>query len=363
MITNHFDVQGLSDLEVIESRKKFGQNRLNYKKTNTILEAIKNLVREPMILLLLVAASIYFISGKISDGIFMASAIVLVAMISLYQDSRSRNALEKLKQFTQNKCNVIRNGNKIEISTENLVIGDLLMAEEGSSISADGTIIQSNDFSVNESILTGESYAVFKDQKSIDNQIFLGTTVSSGLAIATITAIGNETKLGKIGKSLENIDEQATPLEIQISQFVKKMVYAGALVFVLVWGINYYHTHLILSSLIKALTLAMSILPEEIPVAFTTFMALGGTSVDTRPGMVARISHPKRTSSRSITSSMGRSFHWATVDCSKGAYSGFCTALRISDGLVVASWGWNCASCLKSPVSATTVVNCLRASS
>ncbi len=275
MITNHFDVQGLSDLEVIESRKKFGQNRLNYKKTNTILEAIKNLVREPMILLLLVAASIYFISGKISDGIFMASAIVLVAMISLYQDSRSRNALEKLKQFTQNKCNVIRNGNKIEINTEDLVIGDLLIAEEGSSISADGTIIQSNDFSVNESILTGESYAVFKDQKSIDNQIFLGTTVSSGLAIATITAIGNETKLGKIGKSLENIDEQATPLEIQISQFVKKMVYAGALVFVLVWGINYYHTHLILSSLIKALTLAMSILPEEIPVAFTTFMALG----------------------------------------------------------------------------------------
>ncbi|MCC7026800.1 MAG: cation-translocating P-type ATPase [Saprospiraceae bacterium] len=275
MITNHFDVQGLSDLEVIESRKKFGQNRLNYKKTNTVLEAIKNLIREPMILLLLVAASIYFISGKISDGIFMATAIVLVATISLYQDSRSRNALEKLKQFTQNKCTVIRNGNKIDINTEDIVLGDVLIAEEGSSISADGTIIQSNDFSVNESILTGESYAVFKDQKSIDNQIFLGTTVSSGLAIATITAIGNATKLGKIGKSLEDIDEQATPLEIQISQFVKKMVYAGALVFILVWGINYYHTHLILSSLIKALTLAMSILPEEIPVAFTTFMALG----------------------------------------------------------------------------------------
>jgi len=86
MITNHFDVQGLSDLEVIESRKKFGQNRLNYKKTNTILEAIKNLVREPMILLLLLAASIYFIIGKISDGFFMASAIVFVAIIPFYQD-------------------------------------------------------------------------------------------------------------------------------------------------------------------------------------------------------------------------------------------------------------------------------------
>ncbi|MCY7360670.1 MAG: cation-translocating P-type ATPase, partial [Ignavibacteria bacterium] len=100
-------------------------------------------------------------------------------------------------------------------------------------------------------------------------------TVAGGLAIATITAIGNETKLGKIGKSLESIKEERTPLELQISNFVKKMVIAGAIVFVIVWAINYFHSYNILDSLLKALTLAMSILPEEIPVAFTTFMALG----------------------------------------------------------------------------------------
>ena len=88
-------------------------------------------------------------------------------------------------------------------------------------------------------------------------------------------AIGNETKLGKIGKSLEGIQEEKTPLELQITNFVKKMVIAGVIVFLIVWAINYWHSHDLLDSLLKALTLAMSILPEEIPVAFTTFMALG----------------------------------------------------------------------------------------
>ena len=95
----------------------------------------------------------------------------------------------------------------MEISSEELVLGDSLMIKEGTSISADGTIVHSNDFSVNESILTGESLAVYKDSKKEDNQVCQGTTVNSGLAIATITAIGNQTRLGNIGKSLENIKE------------------------------------------------------------------------------------------------------------------------------------------------------------
>ncbi|MGY0036474.1 cation-translocating P-type ATPase [Pedobacter sp. NJ-S-72] len=195
--------------------------------------------------------------------------------ISLYQDSRSRNALEKLKDFTKPKSKVIRNGGVISVKTEDLVIGDNLVAEEGTSIAADGVIIHSNDFSVNESLLSGESLSLFKDENQSDNLIYQGTTVSSGLAIAVITAIGSQTRLNKIGQSLENIKEEKTPLELQIWNFVKKMVIAGFIIFILVWGINYFHSNNLLDSLLKALTLAMSILPEEIPVAFTTFMALG----------------------------------------------------------------------------------------
>jgi Ca2+-transporting ATPase len=275
MIINNFTINGLTNKQVAESIKKNGINQLVYKKENSIVIAIKSLVKEPMIILLLVASLIYFLSGKTGDGIFLSSAIILIAVISLYQDSRSRNALEKLKDFTLPFCKVIRNNTIEKIKSDDLVIDDILIIEEGALISADGIILHSNDFSLNESILTGESLAVFKDKSQEDHFVFRGTSAASGSAIVQINAIGNETKLGKIGKSLESINEEKTPLEIQIDSFVKKMVIIGAIIFAIVWVINYLQSFNLFDSLLKALTLAMSVLPEEIPVAFTTFMALG----------------------------------------------------------------------------------------
>jgi Ca2+-transporting ATPase len=275
MPTKKINIQGLTQEQVLLAREKFGQNQLDYKKENNFIDTVKRIFKDPMMILLLTAATIYFVSNKIGDGIFLIVAIVFQTSISLYQYSRSKNALEKLKDFSQPNCKVIRDGNVEEIKSEDLVIGDCLMVEEGNSITADGEIIYSQDFSVNESILTGESFAVFKDETKQDKNIYSGTSVASGLVVATITAIGNQTKLGKIGTSLENIEEEKTPLEIQIANFVKKMAIAGAIVFVIVWIFNYIHSQHILNSLLQSLTLAMSILPEEIPVAFTTFMALG----------------------------------------------------------------------------------------
>jgi len=269
------NISGLTDEQVLLARENFGQNKLDYKKESEFIAAIKRIAKDPMVILLLAASSIYFISGKIGDGIFLLVAIVFQTSISLYQYSRSKNALDQLKDFSQPKCKVVRNGKVEEIKREELVVGDSMIIEEGTSIAADGIIVHATDFSVNESILTGESLSVFKNIKKEDKFIYSGTTVSSGMAIATITAIGNETKLGKIGTSLESIDEEKTPLEIQITNFVKKMAIAGAIVFTIVWAINYYHSQNLLNSLLQSLTLAMSILPEEIPVAFTTFMALG----------------------------------------------------------------------------------------
>src|SRR3954470_9363929 len=115
MPDSHFNVEGLSAEQVLVAREKYGANRVNYKKEHGLLLALKGLAKEPMVLLLLVTSCIYFISGKPGDGIFLASAIVVVAAISLYQDSRSRNALEKLKAFTQPGCKVIREGSIQEI--------------------------------------------------------------------------------------------------------------------------------------------------------------------------------------------------------------------------------------------------------
>ncbi len=275
MPSDYYNIKGLNNEQIIFAREKFGKNILSLKKKNNVIEAIKNLAKEPMIILLLAATAIYFASGKIGDAIFLLSAIIIISVISWYQDSRSRKALQKLKYLSQPNCKVIRNGISQEIKSEDLVVGDILIVEEGTSITADGTIFHSNDFSVNEAILTGESFPAFKDSTQSDKYVFKGTTVASGLAIVTVTQIGNQTKLGKIGKSLDSIKEEKTPLEQQINNFVMKMVIAGALIFVLVWALNYFRSYDLLDSLLKSLTLAMSILPEEIPMAFTAFMAIG----------------------------------------------------------------------------------------
>lgn len=268
-------ITGLTSEEVVLARQQFGSNKLTYKSISPFLATILRTLKEPMVILLLVAASVYFVSGKTGDGAVLLAAILFQASISNYQYSRSKNALEKLKNFSQPACKVIRNGEIKEIKSEEVVIADRLIVEEGSLIVADGNIIQSNDFSVNESILTGESLPAYKDKKRDDHVVYSGTTVASGLAIAVVTAIGNETRLGKIGKSIERIDEEKTPLELQITNFVRNMAIAGTIVFIVVWMINYGNSHNLLTSLLQSLTLAMSVLPEEIPVAFTTFMALG----------------------------------------------------------------------------------------
>lgn len=275
MTSSNLNIQGLNDEQVILARKQFGTNKLSFKGRNEFIEVIKRIGTDPMMILLITASIIYFASGKIGDGLFLGVAIIFQSSISLFQYSRSKNALEKLKDYSQPKCKVFRNGKREEIKSEDLVVGDAIMVEEGSLVTADGKIIQSNDFSINESILTGESMAVFKDKTQEDNFIYSGTAIVSGYAIATITAVGNATKLGKIGESLENIIEEKTPLEVQIGNFVKKMAITGFIVFLIVWAINYWNSYELLKSLLQSLTLAMSILPEEIPVAFTTFMALG----------------------------------------------------------------------------------------
>jgi len=275
MNTSVKELKGLSFDEVVENRKKFGINKTNYKKESRFLSFLKTVFAEPMVVLLLIASAIYFINSQYSDAVFLSVSILLIVAISLYQEKRSRNALEKLQDFTEPLCKVIREGLEQNIKNHDIVVEDLVVIEEGCMVPADGFIIRSNDFSVNESILTGESMSVFKDRKKEDNTVFSGTTVVSGLAVFQVTEVGNQTNLGKIGSSLEAISDEKTPLELQIGNFIKKMVFAGALMFILVWCINYIKNGNILGSLLLSLTLAMSILPEEIPVAFTTFMALG----------------------------------------------------------------------------------------
>ncbi len=280
-------LKGLNDNEVAASKKKYGYNRIDSTRKSTGLELLLNILKEPMLLLLIAVAIIYVIVGNYSEALFMFGAIIAVSGISFYQDNRSKKALEALEKLNEPLSKVIRNSEVIEIPTHDIAVGDLCITEEGKMINADGKIVHSNDFSVNEASLTGESLSVFKSSESDDNNIYSGTVAVSGLAVFEVEKIGAATRLGKIGLSISGIKEEASPLQLQIRKFVKAMAIAGIIIFLLVCVVNYYHTGSLIDSLLNGLTMAMSVLPEEIPVAFTTFMALGAWKL-MREGIIVK---------------------------------------------------------------------------
>lgn len=267
--------QGLSDEQVQHSREEFGYNQMDSMRKSTWLDMLLGILKEPMLILLIAISVIYLTIGDYGEAAFMLVAIILVSAISFYQDNRSKKALEALEKLNEPLSSVIRNRKIISIPTHEIAVGDLCITEEGKIINADGRIVHSNDFSVNESPLTGESLSVFKNAESDNNKVYSGTITVSGLAVFEVEKIGKETRIGKIGASIAEIKEEESPLQVQIGKFVKTMAVVGIAVFLLVCAVNYYHTQDLLASLLNGLTLAMSILPEEIPVAFTTFMALG----------------------------------------------------------------------------------------
>lgn len=272
-IPNH--LKGLSQNEVSQARAKYGYNLLTTTHKSTWMELLLGILKEPMLILLIVISLIYVIVGDYAEAAFMVVAIVAVTAISFYQDNRSKKALEELEKLNEPLSVVIRDAQVVKIPTREIVVGDLCITEEGRMINADGVIVHSNDFSVNESSLTGESFSVFKDSTTADNFVYSSTITVSGLAVFQVQRIGKETRVGKIGESIRTIKEEISPLQIQIQKFVKAMAIVGIVIFLLVCLFSYLDTHNIVVSLLNGLTLAMSILPEEIPVAFTTFMALG----------------------------------------------------------------------------------------
>ena len=156
------NIQGLRDEEVTKSRAAYGVNKEHAGENRLLLHVLKEIFFQPMFILLLAACLIYFFVGRYSDGIIMMVSIFIVSGISLYQEYRSQDAISALKKLSAPKSNVIRNGVQIKIPTEEIVVDDIVVLEEGEIISVDGVVISANDFSVNESILTGESFPVDK---------------------------------------------------------------------------------------------------------------------------------------------------------------------------------------------------------
>ncbi len=280
---------GLLSQDIPGLQKKYGKNIFIGERSRTFLTRAWEIVKEPMFIMLLIACSLYFILGKQSEAIMMLMAMLLVTAISVYQDWKSSVALEALREYTDPGVVVVRDGSEKEIPLEELVPGDIVILEEGSKIPADALILQENDLTVNESIHTGESIPVEKSVKEGSNSLFQGTILNTGKCYARITATGNNTSLGKLGKTVISLSTPPTQLQNQINSFVRKLALFGFSGFLIVCVINYIHNQDFIQSLLLGLTLAMSVIPEEIPVAFSSFMALGAYHLASH-GIITR--HP-----------------------------------------------------------------------
>jgi Ca2+-transporting ATPase len=278
---------GLSEIEIAALQKKHGKNVFHFERQYRFLRLLLSVFREPMFILLIVACILYFILGQSSEGIMMAITMAIVAAISVYQDAKSAKALNALKQYTEPRVKVIRNAIETTINIEELVPGDIMLLEEGMKIPADAIVIQANDLSVNESIITGESLPVIKSGSEQANRLYQGSTIESGKCVAKVTATGNDAMLGKIGKAVTAYTYPKTLLQAQVNRFVRRLALFGLFGFVIILLVNYFHYHDITTSLLFALTLAMSAVPEEIPVAFSSFMALGAYKLS-KSGIISR---------------------------------------------------------------------------
>lgn len=277
---------GLRDQDVAALRDRHGSNIFTKKRGHGWLIMLRHILAEPMFLLLLFATCLYFMLGSISEATMMLVAIVLIAAISLYQEGRSENALKALRQYTNHLTTVIRDSKKATIPSAELVPGDIILLHEGELIPADAIVLTANDLTINQSIITGEAYPVAKNSTDAC-QLFHGATVHSGACMAEITATGDNTTLGKLGKSITDPVTEETLLQKQTKAFVRQLATFGIFGCVIVFTVNFIQSHDWSSSLILGLTLAMAAIPEEIPVSFSSFMALGAYHMS-RMGIIPR---------------------------------------------------------------------------
>lgn len=278
---------GLSAKEVIASREKYGKNKLEEDKKESIIIKILSIFKEPMFLLLLIAASIYFIVGEYADGIIMLIFVLGICTIEFIEESKTEKALEELNKLSALNVKVIRNGKKEIISSEEIVVGDIVILEEGDQTPADGKVLYSQSLGLNESTLTGETDIVYKNTKEDKenhfklNYCYSSTNVTNGYGIVRIENVGVNTEIGKIGKSLNEIEKEKTPLEKQINKLVLICTIFSAIVFIFTIIINFMnHPTLplkerIVESILAGITIAMATIPEEIPVILTVFLAMG----------------------------------------------------------------------------------------
>lgn len=271
--------RGLSHADAARRLKEEGANILPSEKPRNVVVIAVEVVREPMFLLLLAAVGIYFLLGDLAEALSLLAAVFGIIGITFYQQRRTERVLAALRDLSSPRALVIRDGERQRIAGREVVRGDLLVLAEGDRIPADATLQWAVDFEVDESLLTGESVPVRKTPEATEgsesNKVYSGALVVRGEAIAMVDATGERSRLGAIGKSLQEQVPEPAPLQRQITHIVRVVATLSSALCVLLVLLYGFLLDDWLAAILAGITLAMAILPVEFPVVVTVFLALG----------------------------------------------------------------------------------------
>lgn len=304
MTNMYSNMAGLTTAEAEKLQDTYGKNELTPVKKESFIRKILHIISEPMFLLLIAAAIIYFILGEPRDGAIMLIFVIGIISIDVIQEWKTDKTLSALKDLSAPRVTVIREGKEQDIASADLVPGDLMMVCEGVKIPADGVIIKCNDLCVDESSLTGEAEGVWKvntenAETSTDywrkDYCYAGTLVTQGTAVVLVDKIGASTEYGKIGLNVAAAPEEATPLQKQTRSLVKLCAIIALVLFLLVALFTYLnlsdHTlgPRIIESILSGITLAMAMIPEEFPVVLTVFLSMGAWRLARKQSLVRKL--------------------------------------------------------------------------
>lgn len=281
-------INGLTSKEAEDKLKQEGLNELSSSKPQSILAIAWGVVSEPMFLLLISCGIIYLLIGNREDAFILLGSVAIIVIMGFFQEKKSERTLESLRDLTSPRALVLRDGEQLRISGKDIVRDDIIFLSEGDRVPADAFLLEAQNMTVDESLLTGESVPVRKqasDTGDIPSErkpggddlpfLFSGSLVVQGKGIARVTAIGEKTELGKIGKVLSSQEAETSRVQEETSQAVKVVATtSAALVGLLViwYGIT---RHDWLNGILAGLTLAMSIMPAEFPLVLAIFLGLG----------------------------------------------------------------------------------------
>ena len=280
------DANGLDSNDVESRLNQFGYNELPSSQGRKFMATALDVVREPMFLLLLACGTIYLLLGDVQEALMLLGFVFVVFAITLFQERKTEKALDALRDLSSPRALVIRDGNRIRIAGRDVVPDDLIVLAEGDRVPADAVILECNNLSTDESLLTGESVPVRKSTWDGIREIcrpggeelpfvFSGTLVVHGQGIGKVQSTGIRTEMGSIGKALQTVKTERTPLQREVGELVQRisiLAFSLCTIVVVAYGISRGDW---LQGFLAGITLAMAMLPEEFPVVLTIFLALG----------------------------------------------------------------------------------------